>query len=131
MVPGARLMILARDGRATALSMYKRRWMATVRACMDRWGEFAGMTAAALKRCPADRVLVVRYEDLVRNFEEELARVHSFFSLPAPDFDLIRKGDDLMPQPRSLDKWKSEADKADVAYFDGKYGAVMDAFGLK
>ncbi|MCG8479901.1 MAG: sulfotransferase [Spirochaetales bacterium] len=133
MIPNAKLLILARDGRATALSMFKRRWMSSVRACMDRWGEFSGMTLEAVKRAPADRVMVLPYREMVRNFEESLTTVHSFLELPAPDFDRLRDNPDgtLFPQTNSLDRWKQEIDTADIEYFDSTYGSIMDALELR
>ena len=132
MVPHARLVVLVRDGRATALSMYKRRWMSSVRACMDRWGEFTRMTVEALGRTPPDRVLVLAYGQLVQNFEENLFRIHAFFDLPEPDFDGLRNHPDktLLPRTESLDRWKKEIDKPDIEYFDRTYGSLMEAFGL-
>ena len=132
MVPAAKLLILARDGRATALSMFKRRWMSSVRECMDRWGEFSRMTLEAVGRAPTERVLVLPYRDMVGNFEESLTTVHSFFELPEPDFDRLRNNPDgtLFPQTTSLDRGKREIDAADIAYFDSKYGSIMESLGL-
>jgi hypothetical protein len=99
---------------------------------MDRWGEFARMTVEAINRAPAEQILVVAYRDLVRNFEENLSRIHSFLELPAPDFAGLRANPDktLLPQPASLDRWKQEIDQADIDYFDTTYGAVSEALGL-
>lgn len=132
MVPNAKLLILARDGRATALSMYKRRWMSTVRECMDRWGEFSRMTLEAVGRAPADRVMILPYGRMVQEFEESLTTIHSFFELPPPNFDLLRNHPDktLYPQPTSLDRWKREIDEADIEYFNTKYGSIMQELGL-
>ncbi len=132
MVPHARLVILARDGRATALSMYKRRWMDSVRACMDRWGEFTRMTVEALDRCPADQVLVVPYHRLVGDFDTSLSEIHRFLELPEPDFDRLRNHPDktLVPQPRPLDRWKEEIAPDDIAYFDETYGYLMERLAI-
>ncbi|MFP3959903.1 MAG: sulfotransferase family protein [Spirochaetaceae bacterium] len=131
MVPHARLIVLARDGRASALSMYKRRWMATTRECMSRWAVFSRMTADALQRCPSEQVLLLRYEDLVRDFETQLPRIHEFFGLPAPDFGrLYAIGDDsLKPQPASLDTWKREVSAADLQWFEREHGELMARLG--
>lgn len=132
MVPNGRLVILARDGRATALSMYKRRWMDSVRACMDRWGEFSKMTLEAIDRAPARQAMILPYKKLVGNFEESLSHIHSFFELPPPDFDLLRNHPDktLWPQSEALERWKQEIDPADIDYFDRTYGWIMERLGL-
>lgn len=132
MVPTAKLVVMARDGRPTALSMYKRRWMRSVRACMDRWGEFAGMTLRAIRNAPSDRVLLVPYGEMVHEFESTVDQIHRFLELPAPDFDRLYREDRgrLRPEPESLDRWKQEIDIADIDYFDDTYGELMTALGL-
>jgi hypothetical protein len=133
MVPGGRLVVLARDGRASALSMFKRRWMSSVRECMERWGEFARMTVDAVERAPTDQVLLLRYEDLVRDFEPELARIHHFFELPEPEFDVILSNADetLRPQPAGLDRWAGEIADEDLRWFEVTYGDLMERLGYR
>jgi len=131
LVPNGKLVLLARDGRASALSMYRRRWMDSVRGCMERWGTFAEMTLRALERAPAEQVLLLRYEDVVRNFEENLSRVHAFFSLPEPDFAAIHEAEDpaLRPRASSLDRWRDEIDSEDLEWFSRHYGSTMERLG--
>jgi hypothetical protein len=132
LVPNGRLVVLARDGRASALSMYRRRWMDSVRGCMERWGTFAEMTLRALEKAPADQVLLLRYEDMVRDFETNLSRIHKFFELPAPAFDRIYAAPPeagLVPNPESLDRWKSAVDPSDVRWFAERYGETMERLG--
>ena len=134
LVPNGKLVILARDGRASALSMYRRRWMDSVRGCMERWGTFAEMTLRALDNAPADRVLLLRYEDMVRDFETNLSRVHEFFALPEPDFDRIYAAsaeEGLVPNPESLERWKSAVDPSDVRWFSERYGETMERLGYE
>jgi hypothetical protein len=131
MVPNGRLVVLARDGRASALSMYRRRWMSSVRGCMERWGVFAEMTLRSLERAPREPVLFVRYEDLVRDFEAQLTRIHRFFELPEPDFGAIYRSAeaDLIPNPQSLDRWKDTVENDDLRWFDRQYGELMERLG--
>ncbi|MFP4011559.1 MAG: sulfotransferase, partial [Spirochaetaceae bacterium] len=104
---------------------------ATTRECMSRWAVFSRMTADALQRCPSEQVLLLRYEDLVRDFETQLPRIHEFFGLPAPDFGrLYATGDDsLKPQPASLDTWKREVSAADLQWFEREHGELMARLG--
>jgi hypothetical protein len=133
MVPHARLVVLARDGRASAVSMYRRRWMDSIRACMERWGTFAQMTVDALENAPAEGVLLIRYEDLVRDFETKLSEIHRFLSLPHPDFDSIYAAGKagLAPDPESLDKWRSSVNNADLDWFSEHYGNLMERLGYE
>jgi hypothetical protein len=113
--------------------MFKRRWMSSVRECMERWGEFARMTADAVERAPTDQVLLLRYEDLVRYFEPELARIHHFFELPEPQFDVILSNADetLRPQPAGLDRWAGEIADEDLRWFEVTYGDLMERLGYR
>jgi hypothetical protein len=133
MVPEGKLVVLLRDGRASALSMYKRRWMDSVRACMERWGTFAEMTLEAVERSPSDRVLLVRYEDLVRDFKAQLSQIHRFLDLPAPDLGLLESHPDasLRPQPESLDRWQREVTTEDAEWFGATYGGLMERLGYE
>ena len=133
MVPDGKLVVLLRDGRASALSMYKRRWMDSVRACMERWAAFAEMTLDAIERSPSDHVLLVRYEDLVRDFESKLSLVHGFLELPSPRFEILHEGGDasLRPQPQSLERWKDEISGEDIAWFDKRCGRLMERLGYR
>lgn len=133
MVPHGRLLVLARDGRASALSMYRRGWERSIRACMQRWGEFARMTTEALDRLPSgdERVLVLRYEDVVRDFDTQLRRIHAFFDLPEPAFERILADETLRPQSVSLEKWREEIGAEDLAWFDASYGGLMERLGYR
>jgi hypothetical protein len=131
MVPHGKLVILARDGRASALSMYRRGWGKSVRDCMRRWGEFARMTLAALERVgQADpRVLVLTYEDMVTDFDTELRKIHDFFALSDPDFNVLARDATLKPRPESIDRWKDEIDADDLRWFDSQFGDTMAQLG--
>lgn len=131
MIPNARLVIMARDGRASALSMYKRGWMSSVRGCMERWRDFAGKTVAAIDRCPVENVLVVKYEDMVTDYRTTLGRVFTHFQIPAEKVDQIidRGADASLPRPESLDRWKNEVTAEDLAWFEQHCADTMRALG--
>lgn len=133
MIPNARLVVMARDGRASALSMYKRQWMATVRGSMERWYHFAGKTADAVERCPKENVLLLKYEDMVTDFEGTLSRVFDFFRLPAEEAKRIARAGaaESAPREESLHKWKSEVSKEDLRWFEENCSDIMRRLGYE
>lgn len=133
LVPNGRLVVLGRDGRQIALSMYKRGWMPTIRGCMERWAAFTSSTLDAIDQAPADKVSLLRYDRLVENFEEVLPEVFSFLELPEPDIEaLLGSGRSaLIPQTGSLDRWKKEIPPEDLDWFNEAYGDLMERLGYR
>ena len=131
MVPNARLVVMARDGREIALSMYKRGWTETIRGSMQRWATFAEMTLNAMDGIPRERARLFRYDDIVTNFEEEIAALFSHLELPAPDAAAILSSGNknLIPRRSSLGAWKSEISTEDLDWFDREYGSIMERLG--
>ncbi|MCF7914755.1 MAG: sulfotransferase [Spirochaetaceae bacterium] len=131
MVPNARLLVLARDGRASALSMLKKGWRKDIRAAMDRWGRFAKMTFEAIDRCPAENIQVVKYEDMVLNFESSLYTIFRHFQLPEEKIPIIVSSADSGTGPRSSSvyRWQNEIEANDLRWFEKEYGDVMERAG--
>lgn len=129
MIPHARLVVLARDGRDVALSMHERGWHPSVRHAMDRWRHFAAMTARALDDCPDGRWMVVRYRDLVTDFEDRMGAITDVLDLPPLDPGALERAG-LAPDPASLDRWKTELADGDRDYFAATCGDLMERFGL-
>jgi len=79
--PAAKIIVIIRDGRDTALSIAALPWWSdTIAAAADTWRNAARIARAALARDPA-RVIGVRYEDLVHKPQTELARLMDFVGL--------------------------------------------------
>lgn len=129
MIPHAKLLVMARDGRDTALSMHRLGWHRTVREAFDRWRLFTEQTLQALKRCPADQYRMVRYEDLVNNFEERIQEVFVFFELDRPNVAAILKDAVLKPFPASIGLWKKMLSDSDKEYFVNTCSHTMAALG--
>jgi len=75
MIPNARLVILARDGRDIALSMHRLGWCSSVKEGIDRWHTFSRMTLDALQNLDRTQFACFSYEDLVNNPLESINRV--------------------------------------------------------
>jgi hypothetical protein len=131
MVPHARLVVMARDGRASALSMYKRGWTSTLRGAMERWREFAERTVEAVERCPENAVLIVHYEDMVREFEQTLKKVFRHFEIPLDVVDRILSSGyaESLPRNDSLERWKDEIDTHELNWFEEHCRPIMKRLG--
>jgi len=133
MMPSAKLVIMVRDGREVALSMYKRKWMDSVRDCMKRWAEFTEMTMDEIDRAPENGVMLVRYEDLITNFSHTLRSIFDFLQLPEPDPEAILSSPDskLKPFSSSIKKWEKEISSEDIAWFDENCGHINSRIGYR
>jgi hypothetical protein len=121
LIPNAKLVIMVRDGRDTALSMYEKGWQPTVKKSIDRWRTFANMTLKALEDSPEDQYLLVNYSDLIYNFSELLYSIFDFLDLPDPNIEEIMatsKKLKLKPDSGSVSAWKTKMDPSDIKYFE-------------
>jgi hypothetical protein len=83
--PGAKVVVLLRDGRATCESRV-RSFGETYEVAMQRWGEGADEIIDFIRACDSNalmamRVKVVRYEDLVTQPRTNLADILNFLGL--------------------------------------------------
>ncbi|HEX5327975.1 MAG TPA: sulfotransferase, partial [Acetobacteraceae bacterium] len=81
MFPDARYIYLVRDPRDTAASIAKMRNVSFMEA-LNNWKVFSDLYEAFVPRLPADRLLLVRYETLVANYEGEAARMLQWLGVP-------------------------------------------------
>lgn len=129
MIPGARLVVLVRDGRDVALSMHERGWHPTVRHAMDRWRHYAKRTIRALEDSPEGRWRLLRYRELVTDFGNRLGEVADALDLPPLDREAVDRAG-LAPDSSSLDRWETELSPRDRDYFAATCGDLMERFGL-
>jgi Sulfotransferase domain len=71
------LVLLVRDGRAVTFSQMKHKNM-DFEAAARRWARYNWNLHLVMKTIPRQRTLLVRYEDLCRDTEAEIARVLEF-----------------------------------------------------
>ena len=126
LIPDARLIVLARDGRDVALSAVHAGWAATPREAARHWQEQARITLDALETLPADQWLLVRFEDLVSRFDNEMARVIDFFHLHLPDRPLIPR-----PEASRRAVWETEAKDDFRKAFAMECGGLMEELGYE
>ena len=131
MIPNARLLVMARDGRDSAISMHTGGWHPDLQTAVDRWQYFTAMTLQALKKCPKRQHLIIRYEDLVTNFEERLQRIFEFFELNKADIDAILRDPLLKPTSAAIGKWKKQMSDTEKEYFKDTCSDLMTELGYE
>ncbi len=86
--PDAHLLILIRDGRDTVESLGKS-WNVPQEWAMRRWADGARLILEFLKENHGShhKYLVIRYENLVCNFRDEVQRILTFLDLDVSRYD--------------------------------------------
>lgn len=146
--PGARWLLICRDPRAVVASMLRsvrhtysltaacRRWVRDNRPVIEHRGS------------PSPRVRVIRYEDLVRDFDEQLRGIWEFLSLPPLTREQVaRRGavreyrgsgfsvrentvrGGLEPRGELLDTWKRRLTRDQIRRIERLCAAEMEALG--
>lgn len=141
--PGARFVELVRDGRDVALSMVTMPWGDNnAWTCGMRWAHCIREGARQRARRP-DEVLLVRYEDLVSEPREQLARVSSFLGIQYDDDMLaVEKTDTSKLQHQdwfsnlwqgintsAVDKWRTRMSQHDQRVFLAAAGDELRLHG--
>ncbi|WP_341936703.1 sulfotransferase family protein [Marinimicrobium sp. C2-29] len=80
--PNAKYIHIIRDGRDVALSLLDRSWgPSNFPIAMQFWKEMATLCKVQLAMLPPDRYLELRFEDLVREPEENLRKICSLLKI--------------------------------------------------
>lgn len=143
--PEARMLHIVRDGRAVAASLMPLDWGPnTIIAAARYWSEKIGLGFAAAHFLPADRVLTVRYEDLVRKPEETLSEIHRWLgltrqagpsqpsSLQLPRFSQAQHQKIYeLPDPARIDAWQTHLSEQQVALFETVSHDLLEYLGYR
>ena len=147
---GAKFVELVRDGRDVALSMITKPWGDNnVWTCGLRWASCI-REGERQRAARPDDVLLVRYEDLVTQPQEQLQRVSGFLGIAYDDDMLaVEKTDTSKLQHQdwfgnlwkgintsAMDKWRTKMDEHDQRVFLAAAGEELalhgyDAAGLE
>jgi hypothetical protein len=91
------------------------------------WRRFTGAARTHLAELPADRVLTVRYEDVVRHPEDAATSLARFFGhqeAPAPLRDALLRAD-----PRSVGRWRTALDEQGRRDVEREAGPLLRELG--
>ncbi len=135
LIPDCRVVVTVRDGRDVALSMAARGWAGgSVRGAIDRWRHFTEMTLRAAARVPDENHHLVKYEDLVGDFEARLRETVAFLRVPnaAALVDAaLARGLKNGPRSGGLSRWEREMEAEDLAYFETSCGPLLETLGYR
>lgn len=95
------------------------------------WG-WRALTAGGiegLKEVPEDRILRLRYEDLVGNPDEHADRVLDFLGIQAPESRAILHREFRKGHTASIDAWKKQLNEADLEVIDREAGELLRELG--
>jgi hypothetical protein len=131
MIPNARLVVMARDGRDTALAMFRDGRHPTVRDAIGRWRSFTKMALKAVEQCPPRQYLMVRYEDLVLSFPEKINEIFNFFDIDGLDIPSLLQNPVLRPSSSTMRRWEAEMSKEDQDHFASTCSSLMTSLGYE
>jgi hypothetical protein len=143
--PTAKIIHLVRDGRAVAASVMKLDWGPNTPKDTARWWtSYVSFGLAAEHALPQDRILRVRYEDLITAPRETLERIGCFcgfdiqprmfsgqgFAVPAYTARQHRLVAGPL-QPERIDSWKRELTERQIEIFEHYTGEALDYLGYE
>jgi hypothetical protein len=145
--PGARFVVLVRDGRDVALSLQRMPFGPNNAWAAAQWWARGIRAGARAEREHPGAVLTLRYEDLARRPEEEIRRLCSFLGLSYTDDMLALEHVDparIVPDqaawfPTLFDgintsavgRWQREMSRRDQRIFAALAGAELEQLGYE
>jgi len=131
--PQARFVHITRDGRDVARSCIGMGWAGNVWHGAERWIEAELLWSSLQGRIGAARRLEVRYEDLIRNTEQELERVCAFLGTDF-DRDMLEYWRDSSyerPDPKLVAQWRRKLTRWELALLEARIGDMLRERGYE
>jgi hypothetical protein len=132
--PDARFIHILRDGRDVARSTIVMGWAGNMWTGIGRWID-AELTWAALEpTLTPDRFVHVRYEDLVRDPEGELARLAAFLGVAYhPAMLDYASGTQTYerPDPKLIGQWRTKVTPEEVRLAEARAGGMLAERGYE
>jgi len=131
--PHARFVHLVRDGRDVARSCIGMGWAGNVWHGAERWVEAEERWARLRTRLEPAQVFELRYEDLIRAPEQELARLCAFLGADydAGMLDYSRDSSYERPDPSLIGQWRRKLAPAELALLEARIGPMLRARGYE
>lgn len=146
--PNAQFVNMLRDPRACAASMRKLGWYdGDIAPAVELWERSVKVVDRRRRRLAPDQLLDVRYEDLVADPEEELARLTAFTGLAADEQSIehmLRYYEDderrnpryhanvsRPPDPTRVDEWKKVLEPHEIAFIEQATRRLMARHGYE
>ncbi|MHA1416963.1 MAG: sulfotransferase family protein, partial [Candidatus Heimdallarchaeaceae archaeon] len=130
LIPKSKNVVLVRDGRDVALSMKNRGWEdANLKRCILRWKTFTEMSLSAIEKVPRENIKLVKYEELVDNFQEITLEILEFYKFK-PDEIIEEKLNDknyrFKPLKGNYGKWNEIYTIDEKKFFEDSCSTIME-----
>jgi hypothetical protein len=129
--PDARFIHILRDPRDVALSCIQMGWAGNVWYAVDRWIEAEESWDRLRARVNQERVLEIRYEQLVAEPEDTLVRICAFVGVPYEPgmLEYASTSTYSKPDPALLYQWKRKASPEQLSLLEFKLGPLLGERG--
>jgi hypothetical protein len=130
----AKYLAIVRDGRDVALSIVKTRWgLSSCYTAAKAWRQALADLRHMQGQLGADRLHVIKYEDLLRQPRETLEGVRSFLAIAPQDADVKAAAAEISEGKKAtnFDKWRRQMSARDLRIFEGMAGDWLQAFGYE
>ncbi len=127
MFPDARFIHLVRDPRDVAPSVIKMGWAGNVYAACRWWIEAEQCWDLVADKVGQDRFVQIRYEDLLANPEQELAKACGLIGVAYDDAMLEYHTDTSYKRPdaSAAQRWKKTLSKGKVALIEQRCAEIL------
>ena len=131
--PDARFIHMVRDPRDVARSCVVMGWAGNVWFGLDKWLEADDEWAELQKQITADRVINIRFADLVGNHEKTLKEVCRFIGVDYTDQMLAfaEDTDYSVPDPTRARSWRNDMSDFDIRLVETRLGDRLEAQGYQ
>lgn len=128
-LPKARFIHLVRDGRDVAYSSVGMGWSGTSWRGIDHWIDTEQHWDLAA--IPDEKVLTLRFEDLIQDLEKHLGAVCAFLGVQMMD-EMLRYHETSTygpPDPKVAQQWKRRGSPREIALLESRAGDLLQARG--
>lgn len=129
--PNTRIIHILRDPRDVARSSIGMGWASDVYHGAQHWIETEQQYHAEIARAHPDQVLTLRYEDLIKNPEVELARVCDFLGVTYTDamMDYHHGTTYDRPDTSLIEQWRRKMTEREIGWVEGRVGPLLTKSG--
>ena len=128
--PDARFVHLVRDGRDVARSCIGMGWAANVWFGAERWLDALDSWQRLRAQLEPDRFCEVRYEDLIREPEQELDRVAGFLGegFDPAMFGYVDGTTYDLPDPKLIEQWRRKLSQDELGLLEARIGRQLRSY---
>lgn len=129
----ARYLCIVRDGRDVALSTMQMEWgHRSSYVCAQTWVQSLHAVHDFARQVPPERLLVIRYEDLLDDPTVTIGRLEAFLGvdLGARRAQLLAEAEGN-PKRKNYGKWRTQMSPGDIRQFEAVAGAELAAYGYE